>query len=73
MFTCTICRKTSKAGERSFKQIMETRQKRYPFRKEANRYASLKGEHPDDKGGNGIETVKERVVCEECVHVDPSV
>lgn len=59
-FICGVCRKHSKAGEKPIRVVIETREKIYPRRENANPNGNT------DPGGIGIEIVKEILVCSSC-------
>lgn len=64
MFNCERCGKTSQPGQPSYRKVVETREKTYPYRSHANRGGPF--DIRDDPGGTGTEIVREITICEEC-------
>lgn len=55
-YQCEKCKATQPHGTPSNRVVVETRQKVYPSRHDAG-----------DPGGKGFETVREMVVCPDCL------
>lgn len=71
MFRCQQCGKVSQSGEECHKQVIEKREKIYPFREKVFSFCvERKREFRDDKGGTGWEIIKEINVCNECYGVE---
>lgn len=71
MFTCGICTKHSKPGEKALHVVVETREKVYPERKSVNHFIDRNGipQTRDDPGGTGREIVREVLAHELCAAV----
>lgn len=57
-FRCNVCNQAQPAGESPTMLVVEQRRVTYPERR--------KGKKIIDRGGNGIETVKEVMACSAC-------
>lgn len=68
MFTCGICQEVSKPREKALHVVVETREKVYPVRRQANRFIDRSGMEQvrDDPGGTGYEIVREVLAHELC-------
>lgn len=71
MFKCQICGSTSQPKTPAHKIIIEARKATYPFRARANAcWKWIKGRrryvHTDDRGGSGLERVREVLACADC-------
>ena len=58
MYICEKCKRQLKPHNKPIKKVVKTRAKIYPER--------LRGKDVIDKGGAGMEIVRELSVCEEC-------
>ena len=63
-FRCSMCNKVSDPTAPAYRKVLETREKEYPARSQANRLGP--GIYTDDPGGKGREIVREALVCESC-------
>jgi hypothetical protein len=65
MFKCGICKKSSQAGEKARRVVIETRNAVYPRIAQAHHYQDREGTWrvKDDPGGCGTQIVKEMLVC----------
>ncbi|HET6326121.1 MAG TPA: hypothetical protein VFG04_15695 [Planctomycetaceae bacterium] len=72
MYRCQLCLCAVGPGVRAHRAILETRQKKYPFRPKANRVirrserGNAKERFVDDPGGVGEEIVRECLACPTC-------
>ncbi len=72
MYRCQLCLRGVGPGIRVHRAILETRQKKYPFRPKANRVIRMsengrpKEYLVDDPGGVGEEIVRECLACPTC-------
>jgi hypothetical protein len=72
VFVCQLCRRAVPPHTPAHRLVVETRPRKYPFRREANLVVRLndngkkKEYRIDDPGGAGRETVRELVVCPSC-------
>jgi len=76
MFICGLCFIYTQPREKATRVVTETREKIYPFRKNANTFMKSefldgqrvrgKEEKSDDPGGTGVEIVKEVLACQTC-------
>lgn len=68
MFHCGLCNANSKEGENAHHAIVEQREAVYPFISEAHHFINREGMKivRDDKGGKGLQIVKEILVCSAC-------
>lgn len=73
MFRCQLCARVSPPRTPAHRLVLQTRQKKYPHRREAHLHVYLdergkrKEKKVDDPGGVGTEIAREVVVCGECV------
>lgn len=78
---CGICSTQTKPREKVSRIVVETREKTYPYRSDANSfvrsekvgdiYLQGKKEKSNDPGGKGWEIVREVIVCSSCATEDP--
>jgi hypothetical protein len=67
MYKCELCKQIVPAHTPAHRLVITTRPKTYPSRHEVNRVKSGgKVEWKDDPGGEGVEIVKEILVCPAC-------
>jgi hypothetical protein len=71
MYKCQICGNNSESNTPAHKVIIEARKATYPFRAKANACwkwirERRKVVRTDDKGGNGVERVREVIACAGC-------
>ena len=67
MYRCDRCGEVMPPRTPSFRRVVATRSKSYPFRSKAN-VVRVKGKvcRRDDLGGEGTEIVSEDTVCPDC-------
>ncbi len=83
MFICGLCFIYTAPREKATRVVTETREKIYPFRKDANvfmksefedgRRVKGKEEKSNDPGGTGFEIVKEVLACQTCARAQQEV
>jgi hypothetical protein len=71
MYKCQICGSNSEPNTPAHKVIIEARKATYPFRARANAcWKWIKDRRrfvrTDDRGGQGLERVREVIACAEC-------
>lgn len=67
MFTCGICGKPSEPREKATTVVTESRERVYPYRKDAHSFiAEGKQEIRDDPGGKGWEISREILAHSSC-------
>ena len=83
MFRCQLCREVVPLNTRPIGRVVETRDRQYPFRPNANRFKRKpragdpdrkKGRirYADDPGGFGREIVREVLLCAVCAAGTPA-
>jgi hypothetical protein len=68
MYRCEVCKSVVPAHTPTHRVVAETRPATYPHRREANHPVKKKDRmvKPDDPGGQGMEIVRELVMCPRC-------
>ena len=77
MFRCYFCKKITAPKTTRHSVVIETREKTYVSRRRESKRRGFRdrNETPEDRGGSGIEIIKEVDACPECAakHHTPSV